>query len=317
VTKLFVNWKHIWHLYKEGKNSTDIAKEFGSKPSTICSGLTRRGYKLRPQRISILRGKRPFSRKEQCQRYYAKHKDNIKEKRRNAYWQNPDKFREKTRNALGKHPPKNIKTKKCSFCRKLLVFNMFSKKRSGKYLLRARCKKCECLAARKYRMLHPEKVRESWLSYRRNTPIEKLREIRNKSAAKSMRRPEVKLRSYLRKRLIEILKSKGIRKSPEESALKLVGCSIGVLRKHLERQFTKGMSWDNWGVQKTEGEKKWHVHHIKEVQSFNLSNFSERRECFNYKNLKPLWAIENIKMSKKYYTKDIEKTGLDVAKNTS
>jgi hypothetical protein len=37
--------------------------------------------------------------------------------------------------------------------------------------------------------------------------------------------------------------------------MKLVGCSIEYLKSHLEKQFTEGMNWSNYG--------KWHVDHKK------------------------------------------------------
>ena len=68
--------------------------------------------------------------------------------------------------------------------------------------------------------------------------------------------------------------------------MKLVGCSIDQLKQHLEFQFKPGMTWNNYG--------KWHVDHKKPCASFDLSKPSEQRKCFNWKNLQPLWAEENL-----------------------
>jgi hypothetical protein len=67
----------------------------------------------------------------------------------------------------------------------------------------------------------------------------------------------------------------------------LLGCSIENLKKHLEKQFTQGMSWKNYG--------KWHVDHIKPCANFDLSKKTEQQKCFNYNNLQPLWAVDNLK----------------------
>lgn len=75
-------------------------------------------------------------------------------------------------------------------------------------------------------------------------------------------------------------------------SLDYTGCSIDFLRNHIEKQFKEGMTWENMG--------KWHIDHIKPCVSFNLENIEEQNECFNYKNLQPLWAIENIIKSDKY-----------------
>jgi hypothetical protein len=92
-----------------------------------------------------------------------------------------------------------------------------------------------------------------------------------------------KIRHYLSTRLYKALK--GYSKS--KRTLELLGCSIDRLKQHLESQFTKGMSFNNYG--------KWHIDHIKPCARFNLSLVSEQRSCFNYTNLQPLWAVENLR----------------------
>ena len=52
------------------------------------------------------------------------------------------------------------------------------------------------------------------------------------------------------------------------------------------------MNFDNYGV--------WEIDHIKPVASYDLNNNNEIIQCFNYKNLQPLWKDENIKKSDKY-----------------
>ena len=51
------------------------------------------------------------------------------------------------------------------------------------------------------------------------------------------------------------------------------------------------MNFQNYG--------KWHVDHIKPISSYNLENEKELFECFNYKNLQPLWAHDNLVKSNK------------------
>ena len=76
-----------------------------------------------------------------------------------------------------------------------------------------------------------------------------------------------------------------------EHTIKLLGCSIQQLRKHLEKQFRPGMSWQNYG--------KWHIDHIRPCYKFDLSKAKEQKLCFNWKNLRPLWAKENLTRKKK------------------
>ena len=92
----------------------------------------------------------------------------------------------------------------------------------------------------------------------------------------------------LRSRIYKVLKG-----NPKLSTTtKLIGCSIDKLKHHLESKFTKGMSWSNYGT--------WHIDHIKPCASFDLSKPSEQRKCFNYKNLQPLWAKDNLSKGKNY-----------------
>ena len=72
----------------------------------------------------------------------------------------------------------------------------------------------------------------------------------------------------------------------------LIGCEIDFLMYHIQKQFTKGMNWNNYG--------DWHIDHIKPCALFDLSKSKEQNICFNFKNLQPLWAIDNFRKYIKY-----------------
>jgi hypothetical protein len=65
----------------------------------------------------------------------------------------------------------------------------------------------------------------------------------------------------------------------------LLGCTMDALCAHLEAQFQPGMSWANRSA--------WHIDHIRPCASFDLTDPVQQRECFSYKNLRPLWARDN------------------------
>ena len=69
-------------------------------------------------------------------------------------------------------------------------------------------------------------------------------------------------------------------------ALKRGKYTIDEFKKHLEKQFDVGMTWNNYG--------EWEIDHIKPISLFNLNNDEELFECCNYNNLQPLWKKENI-----------------------
>lgn len=70
------------------------------------------------------------------------------------------------------------------------------------------------------------------------------------------------------------------------STQELTGCTYEQLRKHIESQFTRGMTWDNQGG--------WHIDHIIPCAAYDLTKPEQQRACFNWQNLRPLWATENL-----------------------
>lgn len=100
--------------------------------------------------------------------------------------------------------------------------------------------------------------------------------------------PNRKLGSNLRNRIYGALK--GNKKS--DHSIQLVGCTVEQLWVHLESQFQENMNRENYG--------KWHVDHIKPCSLFNLTDPREQRRCFNYQNLQPLWAEDNLTKNNKY-----------------
>ena len=69
----------------------------------------------------------------------------------------------------------------------------------------------------------------------------------------------------------------------------LAGYTAKELAVHLERQFTKGMTWDRF----MEGEI--HIDHIIPKSSFNFESHEddEFRQCWALANLRPMWATDN------------------------
>jgi hypothetical protein len=98
--------------------------------------------------------------------------------------------------------------------------------------------------------------------------------------------PQYRLRNHLRSRIRGAL----MRNKKTGRTLELVGCSIDQLSGWLEIQFRPGMTWENYGP-------VWHIDHKRPCSSFDLSDPSQQRECFNYKNLQPLFASENLSKS--------------------
>ena len=84
----------------------------------------------------------------------------------------------------------------------------------------------------------------------------------------------------------------------QNKTLELLGCNIIEFKKHIEKQFQPGMTWENHGFY------GWHIDHIKPVSSFNLIKNEEQKKCFHYTNQQPLWAHDNLSKNKREIISD-------------
>lgn len=74
----------------------------------------------------------------------------------------------------------------------------------------------------------------------------------------------------------------------------MLGYSAEDLKAHLERGFTSGMTWENYG-------SAWHVDHCVPQSSFKFqaASDSEFQACWALSNLRPLYALDNMRKSNK------------------
>lgn len=143
--------------------------------------------------------------------------------------------------------------------------------------------------SKEYYQVNREKCRAYEKKYREEKR-EKLRAYRNEYVKNRMNTDL----NYKIKRNCSIRISKAIQRGNKSaSTMKLIGCSISNLMSHLESQFTDGMNWGNYG--------EWHIDHIIPCASFDLTKDEEQKKCFNYKNLQPLWAEDNLKKSDRLF----------------
>jgi len=91
-----------------------------------------------------------------------------------------------------------------------------------------------------------------------------------------------KLKCNLRGRTTMAFRNKGYSKNTKTQ--QMLGVEWEVAKQHIERQFTKGMNWNNYG--------EWHIDHIIPLAS---AKTPERlKQLCHYTNLQPLWAEENL-----------------------
>ena len=144
---------------------------------------------------------------------------------------------------------------------------------------------------KKYYQVNKEQIKTKNKKWRENNKrkIKKYKQIHKQQRNKNIRKRRkfdinFKISHNLRTRLYQAIK--GLNKS--KSTIQLLGCSISELKLHLEKQFKKDMTWDNYGYY------GWHIDHIRPCRRFDLSKEKEQRKCFNYINLQPLWGKENL-----------------------
>lgn len=157
-----------------------------------------------------------------------------------------------------------------------------------------------------------EKYREYARQYRErlaSDPV-KLAEHNRKLCDRIKRRkasdPNFRLRWQMRGRILMSLK-RGVAKSG--STVELVGCTIPELRRHIEKQWADGMSWENYG------RGGWHIDHIVPCAAFDMTNPTEQRKCFHYMNLRPMWERDNLSKGSKIKDSKLPKHIMQVELN--
>lgn len=213
---------------------------------------------------------------------------------------------------VGKNKSKNnssnvkiIKDKKCHSCKQIKgseLFNVDKTKHDG---LSGSCKACVLIKNQEYRSANPEYsglYNKRYYQDNKDSIIANVKSYNNKNkklihsrSIEYQKRPLVRVRRRLTKRIREALFSVGKRKNHE--TLALLGCTFDFFKQHIESLFQDGMSWCNYG------KGGWELDHIRPCSSFDLTNEDEVKKCFNYTNIQPLWKIDNVIKGSNYQNK--------------
>ena len=148
----------------------------------------------------------------------------------------------------------------------------------------ARCKK--------YREKNREKIKARQRKWREENSEYKRKYMKQRRQED----PIFKLLCNMRNGLTNCLSGK----SKNSHTMQYVDKTADELMNYLEERFTEGMTQTNYG--------QWHVDHIRPLSSFNFYQFEEGSKEFenllhiawNYTNLQPLWAVDNIKKGSQY-----------------
>lgn len=90
--------------------------------------------------------------------------------------------------------------------------------------------------------------------------------------------------------------SRGIRRlvgrmldKKQSTTSKIIGCTKGEFKTHIESKFLEGMTWDN--------RVQWHIDHI--IPLATAKTVEDVIRLNHYTNLRPLWATDNLRKGAK------------------
>jgi len=180
--------------------------------------------------------------------------------------------------------PTILTEKKCSKCgilKNLTEFYSDKRHRDGK---RSDCINCYLKVIKSWADKNPqkqEKYTQHWRMMHRDHHLK----IRREAAKKFRLSPKNHLSNRMSCSIGHSLQ--GNKKGNHWE--KLVGYTVGQLKKHLEKQFKEGMAWENYG------RYGWEIDHIVPISAFNFSSPDniDFKRCWALKNLRPLWRIDN------------------------
>lgn len=210
-----------------------------------------------------------------------------------------------------------VQLKTCRKCLNSLSVSLFSLNRNFTDGMEKCCKACvkqrnaEQYAKSRVKILHQKKVaragdkvafNERAKAYR-VANIEKARgydaayKSKNKKALHSkttvyvLKRKKVDsffaMKLRLRAVVTTAFKRSGFPKSGKTS--EILGCEWDSLKIHIERQFPKGMTWEN--------RSEWHIDHIRPIATATTED--DVIALNHFTNLRPMWAKDNIAKSDK------------------
>lgn len=138
--------------------------------------------------------------------------------------------------------------------------------------------------AKRWQEINPERFKANLKAWRERNPTY--------TADRSRTNVDFRLGRILRVRLLCAIRR--VKATKDADTIALTGCTVAELRAHLEAQFVPGMTWEN---HTPDG---WHIDHKRPLCTFDLTDPDQQRAAFHYTNLRPLWAVDNLRRSKRF-----------------
>ena len=174
--------------------------------------------------------------------------------------------------------------KKCTKCDKEKPLAEFYKKTASKDGHQPQCKGC---IIRHYEKNKVDLLEKSKRYYEKNKGaiIEKRKRYQKKRRATD---PTFRLTDNIRALIRNSFRNGGFNKKSKTA--EILGCTFKEYHKHIESQFTDGMSWDLMG--------DIHIDHRLPLSAANTEE--EILVLNHYRNLQPMWATDNLAKSDSY-----------------
>ena len=189
--------------------------------------------------------------------------------------------------------------KRCSKCMEIKPLEEFSPAKHVRDGRRSCCRLCRKLASALYRKANPQRVRENDRRWRkehqerdatsnrrwREANIEKVRMLYRRYGRELRSTPRGKLSRNVSFLIGDSLCNNKNNRHWED----LVGYTVDILKKHLEKRFKPEMTWENYGAY-------WHIDHKIPIAAFNFEKPEDLdfRRCWSLKNLQPLESKQNM-----------------------
>lgn len=190
--------------------------------------------------------------------------------------------------------------KVCTRCGEWKLISEFHKNKNKAFGHAYHCRDCDKKRKAEYRARNPERIRElARAEYENNREKrrashrkwaeanpEKMREAKRRCRQTPKGRVEANVRGHIHKAIRKGYKFK--------RTFEALGYTVEQLMVHLERQFTNGMCWENYG--------EWHIDHKIPNSLFNYNSTEDIdfKRAWALSNLQPLWAGDNMKKSDKH-----------------
>ena len=228
-----------------------------------CRACKKQHYEENKERILKRNKQWREENRERANEYSKKYYEENKERRKQWCQENKERrkqYREENKERIKQYREEN-------------------KERRSEYFKQYRKENKERISERKkqYRQENKERIAE----YSKQYDQENKERINERHKKRRLTDPLYKLSCNLRSRTASAFRYQSYRKTSKTA--EMLGVPYEVAKDHIERQFTKGMTWENQG--------EWHIDHIIPLASAQTE--SELIKLCHYTNLQPLWAKDN------------------------